>query len=153
MKKLILSTGVVLAIAVGVIFGLGAYTFQYAQGLSYFSTDPKACMNCHIMNDQYNSWTKSSHHAVATCVQCHLPIGFVDKWIAKASNGYHHSKGFTLEDFHEPIMIKEGNRKILQENCVACHADMTHELTTGAGAKLGPVSCVHCHSKVGHGPK
>ncbi len=142
-----------LAIAFGVIAGLGVFTFHYAQGLSYFSADPRACMNCHIMNDQYNSWTKSSHHAVATCVQCHLPQSGLSKWIAKASNGYHHSKGFTLEDFSEPILIKEGNKEILRENCVTCHQEMTHELESGAGGQLGKLNCLHCHAKVGHGPK
>ena len=43
------------------------------------------------------------------------------KYLAKASNGWHHSKGFTLEDFHEPIMIKPVNARILQESCLKCH--------------------------------
>ena len=59
---------IVLAVLVGLLLGTGAFTFKYAEGLSYFSTDPKACVNCHIMTPQYDSWQKSSHHAVATCV-------------------------------------------------------------------------------------
>ena len=47
--------------------GLGGFTFQYAEGLSYFSTDPKACANCHIMQREYDDWQRASHHAVATC--------------------------------------------------------------------------------------
>ena len=27
----------------GLFIGIGAYTFRYAEGLSYFSTDPAAC--------------------------------------------------------------------------------------------------------------
>ncbi len=42
---------------------MAAFTFRYAEGLSYFSTDPKACANCHIMNDQFVSWSKGPHHA------------------------------------------------------------------------------------------
>jgi len=38
---------------VGALTGLGAFTFRYAQGLSYLSNDPKACTNCHIMNEQF----------------------------------------------------------------------------------------------------
>jgi hypothetical protein len=38
-----------LAIAFGIFVGIGGYTFRYAEGLSYFSTDPAACANCHIM--------------------------------------------------------------------------------------------------------
>jgi nitrite reductase (cytochrome c-552) len=41
------------AIVLGAFAGLGAFTFRYAEGFSYFSTDPRACKNCHIMNEQY----------------------------------------------------------------------------------------------------
>ncbi len=37
------------SVAAGVVLGLGAFTFIYAEGLSYFGTDPKACAHCHIM--------------------------------------------------------------------------------------------------------
>lgn len=141
----------VLAVAIGIFAGTGGYTFLYAEGLSYMSSDPKACVNCHIMRPQYDAWQKSSHHAVANCVDCHLPHGFVRKYIAKAENGWHHSKGFTLQDFHEPIMIKPGNSRILQENCLACHSDLVHELVSGATSSGDDVGCVHCHSAVGHG--
>ena len=47
---------VIAALALGLVAGLGAFTFRYAEGLSYFSADPRACVNCHIMWDQYASW-------------------------------------------------------------------------------------------------
>src|SRR4051794_2922993 len=90
--------GLALAVLMGTCIGLGGYTFRYAEGLSYFSTDPKACVNCHVMRDEYESWARSSHHAAAGCVDCHLPHELVPKYLAKASNGWHHSKGFTLQD-------------------------------------------------------
>ena len=142
---------IVLAVLIGFLVGTGAFTFKYAEGLSYFSTDPKACVNCHIMTPQYDSWQKSSHHTVATCVDCHLPHTFFAKYMAKAENGYHHSKGFTLQDFHEPIMIKEKNERILQHNCVECHEDMVHELFRGDITNPDAVSCIHCHASAGHG--
>ncbi|HET9764987.1 MAG TPA: cytochrome c nitrite reductase small subunit, partial [Casimicrobiaceae bacterium] len=40
---------VFLAVLVGVLAGLGGYTFLYAEGFSYMSSDPRACVNCHIM--------------------------------------------------------------------------------------------------------
>lgn len=139
--------------ALGVFVGVGGFTFRYAEGLSYFSTDPAACANCHIMQSQYDSWQKSSHHTVANCVDCHLPHDFIGKYIAKAENGYHHSKGFTLQDFHEPIMIKSKNSQILQDNCIACHGDFVHELVAGATSDPHSIRCVHCHSSVGHGQR
>ena len=138
-----------LSLLTGLIVGLGVFTFDYAEGLSYFSTDPAACANCHIMNEQYDSWQKSSHHGVARCVDCHLPHAFLPKYLAKAENGYFHSKGFTFQDFHEPIMIKAKNERILQKNCLVCHDDMVHELISSQPEDS--VSCVHCHAAVGHG--
>jgi len=145
------SRRLILAIALGILLGTGVFTFRYAEGLSYFSTDPAACVNCHIMQPQYDSWQKASHHGVARCVDCHLPHGFVEKYVAKASNGYYHSKGFTFQDFPEPIRIKGANREILQENCLHCHEDLVHELVAGATTADDAVACVHCHRSVGHG--
>ena len=146
------SVAITLALVVGTVLGLGLFTFDYAEGLSYFSTDPKACANCHIMNEQYDSWQKASHHTVAKCVDCHLPHAFVPKYIAKAENGYWHSKGFTFQDFHEPIMIKPKNSQILQDNCIACHEDIAHALVRGSTTDEDAIRCVHCHATVGHGP-
>ena len=143
---------IIIAVLVGATLGVGLFTFGYAEGLSYFSTDPKACANCHIMNDEYDSWTKASHHAVAKCIDCHLPHDLVPKYIAKAENGWNHSKAFTLQDFHEPIMIKPRNSYILQENCLACHEDMVHQMVAGSTTDKNAVTCVHCHMTVGHGP-
>src|SRR5262249_6929435 len=106
-----------LCASIGVFLGLGLYTFWYAEGASYFSTDPRACMNCHIMREQFDSWQKSSHHAVAKCVDCHLPHDFIGKYLAKAENGFFHSKAFTLQDFPDPIRIKPRNARILTLNC------------------------------------
>ena len=145
-----------LACGIGAVLGLGSYTFDYGEGLSYFSTNPVACANCHIMNDQYDSWTKAGHHQAAVCVDCHLPHAFIPKYIAKADNGYRHSKGFTFMDFHEPIMIKPRNAEILQENCLRCHGEFVHEIVAGSKSKHAAsegISCVHCHRGVGHGAR
>lgn len=143
--------GVVLAVLGGTVLGSGAYTFRYAEGLSYFSNDPKACVNCHVMRDVYESWGHASHHAAATCNDCHVPHEFIPKYLVKAENGFWHSKGFTLMDFHEPIRIRAGNARVLRENCAACHADLVDSMV-GHQAAGGERGCIHCHSAVGHGP-
>ena len=51
----------------------------------------------------------------------------------------------------EPIVITEGNREILQENCLHCHEDMVHGLVAGATTAEDAVDCIHCHRSVGHG--
>jgi cytochrome c nitrite reductase small subunit len=146
------ATTLALAVLLGVFTGVGAYTFDYAEGTSYLSTNPAACANCHIMNDQYTSWSKGPHHHVAGCVDCHLPHDFIPKYFAKAENGWNHSKGFTLQDFHEPIQIKPRNAKLLQESCLRCHGEFVHEIVHGSSSPgLDSVQCVHCHRGVGHG--
>jgi cytochrome c nitrite reductase small subunit len=141
-----------LAVLIGAAIGIGSYTLVYAEGLSYMSSDPKVCVNCHIMQPQYDSWQKSSHHAVAGCVDCHLPHDFVGKWMAKGLNGYHHSVAFTVQNFDEPIAIKAGNSRILQESCLACHGALVHEAVYTPG-RSDEVRCVHCHLSVGHGER
>ncbi len=140
---------VLVAMLAGIFVGMSAFTFSYGEGLSYFSTDPTACTNCHIMNSHFDSWVKSTHHTSATCVDCHLPHDFLGKYVAKADNGFFHSWAFTFQNFHEPIRIKPRNRRITQLNCISCHQDVVHELlpTTVRGES---VSCIHCHSDVGH---
>ncbi|MBI2516233.1 MAG: cytochrome c nitrite reductase small subunit [Opitutae bacterium] len=136
----------------GVVAGFCTYTFTYARGFSYFSNDPRACMNCHIMRDQFDGWQKSPHHAVASCNDCHTPHGFINKYLSKAENGFWHSKGFTLQDFHEPIMIRPKNVAVLQQNCVACHAQIVDGINTHPGDPRKMLDCLHCHREVGHGP-
>ena len=62
--------------ALGIPAGIGGYTFLYAKGLSYLSSDPKACVNCHIMNENYDGWMKSGHRHAATCVTATCPKGW-----------------------------------------------------------------------------
>ena len=128
------------------LIGVGAFTFHYGEGLSYFSTNPDACANCHIMRPQLDSYRKSSHHAAATCVDCHLPRSFLSKYLAKAENGWNHSTAFTLQNFPEPILINKKNSRILQQNCLACHSAFVHQIVATEA-----VRCVHCHRTVGHG--
>src|SRR5688572_10607273 len=111
-----------LSAVVGIVIGIGVFTFDYGEGFSYFSTAPEACTNCHVMQPYYDSWAKSSHHTSAKCIDCHLPHDFVGKYIAKADNGWRHSWAFTFQDFHEPIEIIPRNSRILQNNCVSCHS-------------------------------
>jgi cytochrome c nitrite reductase small subunit len=138
-----------LAALAGFTVALGIVTVSYADGTAYLSDDPTACIQCHIMRDQFDSWVKSSHHAVATCNGCHVPEGFVRKWWTKADNGYFHSWAFTFRNHPDPIRIKPRNRRIAEANCVRCHAELTHALLSDAPAGAG-VSCLHCHKDAGH---
>lgn len=142
-----------LCLLLGVALGLSAATFRYAEGLSYLSNDPRACVNCHIMREPYDSWQKASHHGHAVCVDCHLPHDLFGKYVAKAENGFWHSYGFTLQNFPEPIRIHDKNARILEANCIRCHEGLVQEIAAHHPWPEGARDhCVRCHSSVGHGP-
>jgi cytochrome c nitrite reductase small subunit len=104
------------------------------------------------MREHYDGWRKAGRHAFATCNDCHTPHDFVGKWLTKARNGFWHSKGFTLQDFHEPIQITPRNAAVLQANCVACHEGLVHDVVMLGSAGEPGNNCVRCHATVGHGP-
>ena len=134
----------------GVAGGLGGYTFRYAEGLSYLSNDPRACVNCHVMDDEYDSWIKSSHHQAATCNDCHLPHDFAGKYLAKARNGWNHSKAFTLQDYPVPIRITPHNLDMLQHNCIVCHREMVRCIASPDDVEQHLARCTDCHRSAGH---
>lgn len=150
--------GLSLAVLIGAFCGASGWTFHTGKGTSYLSDDPQACVNCHIMRDQYSSWQKSSHHAHATCNSCHTPHDFVGKWYTKAENGIRHSWAFTFGGFPEPIQARDVSRNIVEHNCRDCHAGLVAELLKDKPETLPAFlsaecqdNCLHCHQHVGHG--
>jgi cytochrome c nitrite reductase small subunit len=139
----------VVAVLFGIAAGLGGYTFVYARGSSYLTDDPAACANCHVMQEQYDGWIKSSHRSVAVCNDCHTPHAFLGKYYTKALNGYHHSRAFTSGEFHEPIQIKARNLEVTERACRGCHADIVQTIDHPCET-LEPISCIRCHDSVGH---
>jgi cytochrome c nitrite reductase small subunit len=142
---------IVIAVLVGVGFGLGSYTFVYARGYSYLLNNPSACANCHVMQEQLDGWVKSSHRAVAACNDCHTPHTVAGKYWTKMRNGFWHSFYFTTGAFHEPIRILPRDREITENACRSCHAEIVQAI--GAPARhggAGDISCIRCHSSVGH---
>lgn len=142
---------IILGIAIGFAAGVGLYTFWYGKGYSYMSNNPNSCVNCHIMQDQFDGWLKSSHKAVATCNDCHTPHDTIGKYTTKAWNGFWHSYYFTAGGFHEPIQITERNRQIAEESCRYCHQQMVESIDVSLRpSHLEQASCIRCHRNVGH---
>ena len=147
----------VFIILLGILAGIGTFTFGYGKGASYLSNNPQSCANCHVMQEHFDSWQQSSHHHVAVCNDCHLPHDFAGKWVTKADNGFFHSVAFTLGDYHDPIQIKPRNKRVTQSACIDCHQDFVHSLLPveehpdpQIAAADDMLSCVHCHADVGH---
>ena len=139
---------VTLAVLGGVAVGIGGYTFVYAKGASYLTNDPAACVNCHVMREQFDGWTRGSHRAVAVCNDCHAPPGLVAKYTTKALNGFWHSFAFTTGRFHEPIDITVRNRAVTEQACRHCHGAIVDAIEPHPRAQ--PLACIGCHASVGH---
>lgn len=147
-------------VAVAVAVGLFVYLVNISRAFSYLSDDSKACVNCHIMNTYYATWERSSHANSTSCVSCHLPTNsFVDKYKAKAKDGWNHSVAFTLDTYGHTLNITEDGAQRVQANCVSCHASLTSTLAknydlnhdfANPKADTGR-KCWDCHKSVPHG--
>ena len=138
-------------VLLGAAMGLGAYTFVYAKGWSYLTNDPAACANCHVMNEQYDGWRKSSHRSVAVCNDCHVPHTFLGKYYTKARNGFWHSFYFTIGGYPDPLRITPRNHRVTEQACRKCHAELTAAIDPlHAESGVDGIQCTSCHNEVGH---
>lgn len=134
---------------VGSLVGVGAFTFIFARGYSYLTNDPAACINCHVMEDQYRGWTAGSHSNAATCNDCHAPHdNLLHKYYVKAENGFWHGLMFTTGLYPENIQIRETNARVTNDACLYCHADITADMRLASAGE--EISCLRCHADVGH---
>ena len=137
------------SVAIGIAAAVGGYTFLYARGWAYMTNDPRACANCHVMEEQYSGWLKGSHRAVAVCNDCHTPPGLIPKYMVKAENGFRHSFAFTTGRFPDQIRITPADLAVAERACRKCH-DAVVTAIEGPGGDQGRVQCVTCHRSVGH---
>jgi cytochrome c nitrite reductase small subunit len=142
------SLPVAAAIAVGAMTAVGGYTFIYARGYSYMTDDPAACANCHVMENHYSAWLTSSHRSVAVCNDCHTPPGPIAKYAVKTINGFNHSLAFTTGRFPEPLQITAMNHGVTEKACRKCHEAIV--LAIEGHRSSEQLSCIRCHSTVGH---
>jgi cytochrome c nitrite reductase small subunit len=139
------------ATCVGLLVGVGGYTFIYAKGYSYLSNDPGACANCHVMRDHFSAWTRASHRAVAVCNDCHTPPGLLGKYVTKARNGFWHSFYFTTGRYPDPLQITERNHDVTERACRKCHAEVALAIDPVHGdTSAARLTCTRCHNNVGH---
>lgn len=153
-KKLAISVFVIALLFLG-------YMVSHSEMPSYLSKDPKACINCHVMNTQYTTWQHSAHGvAGVTCVECHLPTDdFFEKYYAKTVDGWNHSVAFTMDTYDHAMKISDYGAERVQENCLSCHNSLASVISANAdiyhnfdepyvenGRK-----CWDCHRSVPHG--
>jgi cytochrome c nitrite reductase small subunit len=138
-----------LVLVSGITLGIGLFTFSFADGLSYFTDQPEACANCHIMNETFDHWTKGPHHLYATCQDCHISNEFFRGFAQKGSDGFRHAYAFT---FGKPginlTLSKDGKKRVMQA-CVGCHNDLFSDGSPIHNTTAEP-TCLNCHKDIAH---
>jgi len=146
----------VATLSVVVLVGLFAYVVKASNMMSYLSSDPKVCINCHTMNTVYATWQHSSHRNRATCVECHLPRdSFSNKMIAKSRDGFNHSVAMTLRSYGLNIRATENAAERIQTNCIMCHQQIISQMAINSSlydsTTVIDKRCWDCHRDVPHG--
>lgn len=159
---------VAVAVATGVVAGL-LLALAPPSGVSYLSDDPEACLNCHVMRPQYESWRASAHAeavapaqaselpppatapvaTAAVCNDCHTPAGLFQKAAAKATSGLGHALALATGRFEEPIRIRPDSAALVELNCARCHAAQAGAADHG-GVSRAERECLECHGDAGH---
>jgi cytochrome c nitrite reductase small subunit len=144
-------------ICLGVLAGIGIYILYISNASSYLSSDPQACINCHVMIPQYATWQRSSHVQGAGCMDCHVPHdNIARKYAFKLKDGLRHATIFTLRQEPQVIRMKEEGKAVVQENCLRCHQAILEETSLDDwhdrrhALKEGRL-CWNCHREVPHG--
>lgn len=128
--------------------------------LSYLSSDPAVCINCHTMQTHYDTWQHSSHRNRATCVDCHLPRDtFANKMLAKTRDGYRHSVAMTFKTYGYNLRITDDAARRIQDNCISCHRELVSQMLANSalyeqgadGSVQMGRRCWECHRGVPHG--
>lgn len=144
-------------ILLGIFTGLGIYIFYISNATAYLSNDPRACVNCHVMNVHYASWQRGSHARVATCNDCHVPQdNFLRTYWFKANDGLRHATYFTMRWEPQVIQIKQAGKEAVQENCIRCHSNAIHPVALRAISNKNVADqteryCWECHRNTPHG--
>jgi len=143
-----------------VVVGVFANLVYESKMLSYLSSNPEACINCHPMLTHYATWQQSSHRTRATCVDCHLPRdSFVNKMLAKARDGYNHSVAMTFKTYGANLRVSNDAARRIQDNCIACHREAVSQMLDNSAlyqrqadstVQMGQ-RCWQCHRSLPHG--
>jgi len=141
----------------GIAAGLGLYNVYAARVLTFLGTDPSACVNCHVMSVAYKSWERSSHAKWTTCKDCHVPQhNVLAGMIFEAQDGMYHGAMLLTNNVPAAPRPRTSTTKVIQENCVRCHTQLTTEFVSAGKASFDDIqhgkqkACWDCHRHVPH---
>lgn len=119
------------------------FLFGPPQLLAY-SESPEFCASCHVMEEQHTAWRHAGAHRGIRCVDCHLPNDNAARhYLWKGIDGMKDVVVFYSGRIPDPITLSRHGRKVVQENCVACHREAVSAMVTSR-------SCWECHRQTRH---
>lgn len=126
----------------GFFAAAGAYMIFGPARLVELTETPRFCALCHSSQDR--DWLHSAHRG-KRCIDCHLPNNnpashYLWKSIDGGKDVFFQFSG--LGDGNDTELTAHG-KKVLQANCVRCHADMVSRVD-------GERNCVSCHRPLAH---
>lgn len=108
------------------------------------SESPDFCVQCHVMQSQFESWMHQGAHRRKRCVECHLPnenAGVHYVW--KAIDGMKDVLYFYSGRVPEHIKLTSHGAEVLQANCIRCHAGTVEFMDHDR-------KCWECHRRLMH---
>ncbi len=145
-KYLFLFAGILVAAA-----ALGVFAWV-TDAPAYLGHEAATCNNCHVMDAQYESWAHAGHAQAAVCTDCHLPHqNFVSYYTYKGYSGMKDVLSFTLKLYPDAIRATAQTDRIIQANCIRCHAGTVDAIVYGA--QPFDRQCWSCHRSVAHGER
>lgn len=129
------------------IFGgmLAIVLFFGGKTMLAYTDRPEYCLNCHVMEQQYESWFHSAHRSGATCGDCHVPHqNLAAKLVGKGTDGLRDVFYFYTNQVPDPIRLSDRGGKIVRENCLRCHGNLMEKVHEDR-------NCWECHRSVPHG--
>ena len=125
----------------------------FLAAISYTST-PRFCSSCHIMETRHISWKNSDHADSTNCLSCHSEPGTLGEIKAHLA-GSRYLYAFVRGEVSGPILMAE----VPNMNCFKCHEAETLKEDPAPGEIHATyhaihiekeLMCVECHGGLAH---
>jgi cytochrome c nitrite reductase small subunit len=108
------------------------------------SDQPSFCVQCHVMESEFEAWAHAGAHRRKMCVDCHLPNGNAGvHYIWKSIDGMKDALLFYSGSVPEKIHLTAHGEKVVQANCVRCHEQTVMLIDQER-------NCWECHRRIMH---
>lgn len=128
----------------GLIIGLLSFLFILTNSAISYSDNARFCLNCHSMNDAYESLQHSTHKQFK-CTECHAPHSYFAKLSFKTRAGLHDLYVTTLGTVPQVIRATDESKEVIAQNCIRCHKTTVENVAMGQGRL-----CTDCHRDAAH---